>query len=130
MVPKPIALALFLCDYVIVEERTKKISLIGNFTGVAADRFPTILPPFSIFAVLTDGIGDATIEIGVARLDTAEELFVYRSSLHFPDKLAEVPFHVRLRQCSFPSPGLYQFTLLVDGDWIAQRRIRVHLRGS
>ena len=130
MVPKPIALALFLCDYVIVEERSKKISLIGNFTGIAADRFPTILPPFSIFAVLTDATGDATIEIGVARLDTAEELFVYRSSLHFPNKLAEVPFHVRLTQCSFPSPGLYQFTLLVDGDWIAQRRIRVHLRGS
>jgi len=116
--------------YVIIEERTKKISTIGSFTGIAAERFPTILPPFSIFAVLTDGIGDARIEIVVARLETAEDLFVYRSSLHFPDKLAEVPFHVRLKQCSLPSPGLYQFTLLVDGEWIAQRRIRVHLAGG
>lgn len=114
----------------IVEERTKKISLIGNFTGIAVDHFPAAVPPISIFAVLTEGIGDATIEIGVARLDTSEKVFVYRGTLHFPDKLAEVPLHVRLRQCSFPSPGLYQFTLLVDGDWIAQKRVRVYLKGS
>ena len=130
MVPKPIALALFVCDYVIVEERTKKISLIGNFTGIGVDHFPAAVPPISIFAVLTEGIGDATIEIVVARLDTAEDLFVYRSSLHFPEKLVEVPFHVRLKQCSLPSAGIYQFTLLVDGEWIAQRRIRAHLAGG
>jgi hypothetical protein len=31
MIPPPIALGLALCDYVIVEERTKKVSLIGRF---------------------------------------------------------------------------------------------------
>jgi hypothetical protein len=33
MIPTPVALGLTLCDYVIVEEGTKKESLIGTFAA-------------------------------------------------------------------------------------------------
>jgi len=44
---------------------------------------------------------------------------------HFPDKLAEVVFSTRLRGIVFPIPRYYQFTLLADGEWVAQRRLRI-----
>ena len=128
MVPRPNVLGLTLCDYVIVEERTRKVSLIGTFTGIAANRFPVIAQPFSVFAVLTDGLGDATMGLSILRLETDEEIFVYHTPVHFPDKLAEVSFHARLRQCSFPAAGHYLFTLLVDREWVAQRRIQVYTK--
>ncbi len=128
MVPRPVVLGLTLCDYVIVEERTKKISLVGAFTGIAVDQFPTVVPPFSLFAVLTDGLGTGMIDGVANRLDTAEEVASYRGSLRFPDQLTEVSFHLRLRQFIIPAPGQYQFTLLIDGEWVAQRRFRVYER--
>ncbi len=128
MIPCPVTLGLTLCDYVIIEERTKKASLIGSFTGLAASQFPVTAQPFSVFAVLTDGHGDGIMDLVLTRLDTGEEVLAFQSRLHFPELLAEVRFLIRLRQCSFPAPGTYQFTLLVDGEWVGQRRFRVYQR--
>jgi hypothetical protein len=127
MIPCPIALGLTVCDYVIIEERTKKVSLIGGFTGIGVSRFPAVPAPFSVFAVLTDGLGDATIKLSVSQLDTQEQVLSREMPGHFPDRLAELRIHFRISQASFPSPGWYQVSLLVDGEWVAQRRIRVYL---
>jgi hypothetical protein len=130
MVPTPVALGLVLCDTVVVEEKTKKASLIGTFAGIKVNEFPATAPPFSVFAVLVDGQGRATIKLSVLRLDSNEEVYAYDSQVHFPDPLAEVRFHLRLHHCVFPAAGTYQFTLLVDGEWVAQRRIRVYSTGG
>ena len=68
MVPTPVALGLVLCDVVIVEEKTKKVSLIGTFARIKANEFPATPLPFSVRAVLTDGSGDATIKLGVTAI--------------------------------------------------------------
>ena len=125
MIPPPIALALALCDYVILEERTKKVSVIGRFNSFSVTRFPAMVAPFSAYALLTDGLGDASVELVVSRMDTDQGVFVYRGSLHFPDRLTHVGFHTRFRQFVFPASGQYQFTLLVDGEWVAQQRVAV-----
>lgn len=126
MDPRPVVLGLNLCDHVIVEERTKKVSLIGTFTGLGANKFPALLPPFSVFAMLTDGVGSVTMKLSITHMDTNEVVYSYSGNLQFPDKVAEVAYHMRLRQCILPAPGLYQFTLWIDNEWAAQRRLRVY----
>ena len=76
--------------------------------------------------LLTDGLGEGIIERVVTRLDTGEEIQNYRGRIAFPEMLQEVTYHLRLSSCRFPVEGLYQFTLLVDGEWIAHRRLRVY----
>jgi hypothetical protein len=126
MIPPPSAIGLTLCDYVILEEGTRKISLVGSFTGLQVLGFPSVPQRFSVFAVLTDGMGDGTIELAVTQLETDQEIYSVRRSVHFPDRFMEVRVLFRVGQCSFPVPGTYLFTLLVDGDWIAHRRLRVY----
>ena len=126
MVPRPVALGLTLCDHVIIEERTRKASLIGQFTGMPAESFPHLAQPFCLFAVLTNAIGSGTLELELTRLDTGEEIWNHQGPIEFPDRLAEVRFVFRLRQCYFPAPGKYDFVLKVDGDWVAQRSFRVY----
>ena len=130
MVPPPIALGLTLCDYVIVEEGTKKVSLIGTFTGIAVEHFPAVPQPFSVFSALIDGMGNATMRIEVTNQETGEEVYARDRPIHFPDRLTEVYIHYRVRQCRFQNPGWYQATLFVDNDWVAQRRFRVHSLGA
>lgn len=126
----PVAVGLALCDYVIQEEGTKKVSPIGIFTGMGVERFPSDPQPFTAFATLTDGVGDARIQLVVKRLDTGDEIYTWEAPIHFVDRLAVVNFRFRLRRCSFPAPGWYLFTLFIDGDWIAQRRLSVYLTGA
>jgi len=130
VVPPPIALGLTLCDYFIVEEGTKKVSLIGTFTGISVDHFPAVPQPFSVFSALIDGLGNATMRIEVTNLETGQEIYARDRPLHFPNRLTEIYVHYRIRQCRFPSSGWYQATLFVDNDWVAQRQIRVYQSGE
>jgi hypothetical protein len=125
MVPPPIALGLTLCEKVIVEEGTKNVTLVSTFTKLRVDQFPTGPQRFVVFAVLTDGLGDGTIELVITRLETDEAIYTYRNRLRFPDRLTEVRVLMRVNECSFPAPGRYQFTLLIDGDWLAQCHLQV-----
>jgi hypothetical protein len=44
--------------------------------------------------------------------------------------LSEIRLNLRVRHCSFPASGYYQFSLLADGEWLAQRRILFFLEGE
>jgi hypothetical protein len=114
-----------LCDYILVEEGTNKVSLIGTFSGIRGVQFPLNPSPFCVFATLTGGFGDATVEHAVTNLQTNKEIYGRQATMHFPDRFTEVRAVYRQVECQFPTAGTYLFTLLVDGDWIAHRRLRV-----
>ena len=128
MTPQPVALGLNLCEKVIVEKGTNNVTLVSNFTKLIVEEFPSPPQRFAVYAALTDGLGDATINLVVTHLDTDEVINTYRASVHFPDRLFEVRVLFRLSECSFPAPGRYQFSLLIDGEWIAHRQLEVFPR--
>ena len=125
MSPPPIALGLTICEKIIVEEGTRKLTLVNAFTRIDESEFPSPARTFFVVAVLTNGRGDATIEVTLTRLDTDETMYIRRIAAHFPDPLQELRLSHRIEAFSFPAPGLYQFALLVNGAWVAQRRIRL-----
>src|SRR5438067_355037 len=102
MVPTPVAHGLTLCDYVIIERNTGKVSLIGNFREITLSDFPGVLPPFVVSTVLTDGAGSGMLELVVSRLETDEDLFTYARPVQFPDQLSELRIILRLTRCSIP----------------------------
>src|SRR4051812_33155997 len=115
MIPSPIALGLTICERVIVEQGTRSLSLIGTFDELSGTSFPLVPPPFYAYAVLTGGQGDAELELIISDVETDDETSRIPSNVSFPDRFAEVHIIFRLPDCSFPRPGSYLFTLLVDG---------------
>ncbi len=65
------------------------------------------------------------MDLMVSRLTNGEEIYTHRGIIHFLDKLQEVYYHVRLGNLSFLTPGVYQFTLLGNREWIAHRKLQV-----
>jgi hypothetical protein len=124
MISQPVPLGLTLCDYVIVAEKSRKVSLIGMLTKLRAKRFPFVAPPFFAFLALTDGLGDATIDLVGTSLSDATDVFTEQRRVSFSDKLREVHLIFQIT-ATFPTAGIYQFTVKVDGEWVAQRRLRV-----
>jgi hypothetical protein len=126
MIPPPIAVGLTLCEQAIVEEGTRRISLINAFTHWKVTTFPSVPRPFCVVSVLTDGVGDGTIRLTITREETAAVIYDVRHSAHFPNRLSEMRALFRVNDCSFPAAGLYYATLSVDGEWVAQKRFQVY----
>jgi hypothetical protein len=127
MIQRPRGLGLTLCDQVVFEQGTQKPTLVGVFTGIAVDGFPSDAQRFDAFAALTDGLGDSTIDLIAIHLDTDRQVYAQSAEFRFVDPLTVVNLRFRVRQCSFPSAGAYVFALVVDGEEVAQRRIQVYL---
>lgn len=128
MVPQPVAVGMALCDYVIVEKGTEKVSLVGEFERFRLASFPTVAPPFCVFATLTGGEGSGTIQLDIQDLGTLERIEKWTQVVQFPDRLAHVRVLFRLNYCTFPRAGYYQANLLADGEWVAQQRFEVRER--
>ena len=125
MTPPPTAIGLTLCDRFIIEEVTRNVTLVNCFSRLRAHSFPALAAPFSVFAVLTNGHGDGTIQLAISRLDTLDEIEAQSLHGHFPARLAEVRIFFRVAQCAFPTAGVYEVNLQVDGDVVVSRRLSV-----
>ncbi len=125
MTPKPVARGLFLCDYVIVEESTRKISLIGEMNRIRCPFFPIRPSPFYAFSLLSGAAGEGRMDLWVTELRTDRVVYTRTEPARFPDRFAEHRCVLRIDDWLIHLPGMYEFTLLVDAEWVAQRRLEV-----
>ena len=130
MVPTPLSIGLTLCNSLIIEEGTRNLTHVGTFSGFRAADFPFRPAPSYVISTLIGGHGEGELGLTVTHLETDDELFALHRRLSFPDRLMQVIAVFRLGNCEFPEPGAYLMTLLMDGEWVAQRRFRVSFRES
>jgi uncharacterized protein DUF6941 len=129
VIQRPVAVGLLACETVIVDEQTRMVTPVNCFSRRGFVAFPSEPVSFVVLATLTDGIGEGTLELLIERLDgeAPEEVYQVLQTCRFPGPLNEVRCTVRIRGLSFPAPCHYQVSLLVDGELIAQRRLRLFL---
>jgi hypothetical protein len=113
------------CEKVIVEEESKNVTLVNCFSKLTVPHCPSPVVPLIVFAVLSDGQGKGTIELLLKPLQGEQVIGRWQAPVQLPDRSAEARVRFGIRDLSFPAPGKYQFTMLVDGEWIAQRNIEV-----
>ena len=73
MLSQPVLLGLTLCERVIFEEETKNVTLVSGFQGLRVDAFPSSPQRISVFAVLTEGEGDVSMDYARPNQGTADE---------------------------------------------------------
>jgi hypothetical protein len=125
MAQRPIAVGLSLCEQVVIEEKTRNVTLVNCFTERVAEEFPADNLPFVAFALLTDGNGEMPLAVVIERLDTFEEIHRISVTVRFPNPLQTMRCTIRVRTCPFPVPGHYQVSLVADGETIAQRKMEI-----
>jgi hypothetical protein len=119
-----------LCDQVVFEQGTQKPYLLGVFTGLGVDGFPTAPQRIDVFAALTDGLGDVRMTLKVVHLDTDEEVYTHGMIVRFPDPLSIVNLRLRVRRLAFVMPGIYLFALTAGDHEVAARRLHVYEAGE
>jgi hypothetical protein len=127
MVPLPTAATMALCDVATFEEGTHKLTVVGRFFRLGFTEFPARSDPLFIVAVLVGGSGEGKVELVLTDLETGNDLVSRSTTVRFKDRFDEVAVRFRMRGSSFRKPGAYQFTLFVDGEWVAQQRLAIEL---
>src|SRR5437660_9984475 len=101
MLQRPTAVGLLLCEQLIVEKRTDNLTVVNAFIHRKVASFPSEPFPFVVVGFLTDGLGDATIDVVISRLDTNEDLYQRSVAYRFTDPLATLQVSLRIRSFSF-----------------------------
>lgn len=125
MLQRPNAVGLTLCRLVIVEEHTRNVTLANTFHRLRFGSFPATPEPFDVYTVLSDGLGDLTINLIASRCDTLEEIYVRSLHVKVTDPRRPLRLWWRVRSCIFPAPGDYEFSLQANGEVITQNVLTV-----
>jgi hypothetical protein len=121
----PVAIGLVLCEVVIVDDKTHNVTPVNCFSTRKLKEIPGAAD-FFVVAWLADGMGEMLVKVMVQRLDTLDEVFQVETRMRFDDLLKDKYFVARIRDCEFPVAGQFVVSLLVDGELVAHRKIRVH----
>jgi hypothetical protein len=120
---KPILLALVLCDSIIREAGTNKLSLIGTFNGVFSNTFPCTHPSLSVYLAITEGRGKVPCILRMTSLDQNQVIFELPGQIEFggPTSVGELVF--QLQSVRFETPGVYAIEFWANGDLLGSRKV-------
>jgi hypothetical protein len=122
----PSALAILLCDWIIIEHGTGKKTLVGLFDNLNAASFP-VVRPMGFYARLTDLEGHYHFTLRIVRLDRdKEELMAGAEFEHkADDPLAILEVALNLPAVPFTATGRYEFQLSTDGVYRGRATLNV-----
>lgn len=123
--PKPIPLAMILCDTMIEDRLTGKKSLIGIFNNIAARKIPCQHANLNVFCILTEGIGQYRGCLRCTSLTDGKSILNISGPINFPNRLATAEFNFELKNVVFPLAGQYVFELLCDDQPVISRKFNV-----
>lgn len=120
---KPIILAVILCDSVIRESGTNKLSLIGTFNGIFAANFPCTHPSLCIYIAITEGRGKVPCKLRLIALEDNQLVFDLPGQIDFggPTSVGEMVF--QLQHVRFEKTGVYAIEFWAGDDLLASRRL-------
>ncbi len=119
--PKPIVLSINICDTIIRDETTKKVSLIGLFNAIKANTFPSTHSLFHVYVALTNGHGPYKTSLRIVSVDNSEVLVNINGELNVINPLQVIELNIALQGLRFNKPGKYSVQVLCNGEPIGSR---------
>lgn len=123
--PKPIVLSINICDTIIRDETTKKVSLIGIFNAIKANTFPVNHPLFHIYAALTNGHGIYKTSLRIVNVGNQETILNMDGDLNILDPLQVIELNIGLQDVCFNKPGKYSLQVFCNSEQVGFRDFMV-----
>jgi hypothetical protein len=118
---------LVLCDA--IDERAGEeavFDLRGVRTQLRAASFPCCPPQLCVYLQVSGHEGTASGQVVLVREADEEELMaVPIDDIQLWGPLFAIPVGLRIRNCEFPSPGIYWFWVILNQRLVAERRFHV-----
>lgn len=118
-------MALLLADRVVVEEKTRKKSIIGTFSRMNARRFPAVFPPWYIFAAVTNISGENPFTVKLIRSSDEKVILPISGTIKAQDRRTVVEMVFAVGNAVFPGPGTYTLVFSVGDMPIGSRLLDI-----
>jgi hypothetical protein len=123
---KPILKAMLLCDQTIVEEGTRKRSLVGLFDRIKVSKCPTIHPAMSIYVQFREVEGTFKFTLELFDLEEGKSLNSAEiRDFKVLDRSRDCELVFNLLSVKFGHPGDYEFRIYIDDFIFGQKSFRV-----
>jgi hypothetical protein len=130
MIQLPVLVGLKVCHEAIVEEATKRVTLVNCFRRLAVPSVPSAKTAFKVCFVLTDGMGKSEMSVSIKRCSTLKEVWFRPFSVEFSDPMNQRWFAVPLSNCRFPEEGRYQVELDANNELLGLCVFEVYVKGD
>ena len=119
----PYPLAILLCDQIIVDERSKKKTLVGIFDSIYARQFPVRHRSLSVYVRVTDAEGQYEFRMDYVQVKT-DKLLGTGKILAVPitDRLKAHELIMEFPPIEIPEAGDYEFRLWANGRYIGRAK--------
>jgi len=118
----PVPEAFILCNQVIIEEGTKKKTLIGLFNRIFSDKFPTNYDPISLYFLGSDAQGTFNVSVQYVQVATQKILAEATVKDLQMSERNRMELSVNFPGVGIPEPGEYEFRLFMNGRYIHRAR--------
>lgn len=126
--PKPVGLALVLCDTVYVEQvGGAKRALVGLFDRISARRFPAVHHKLCVFVSLTEVRPGTTCRLDIVHAETDKPVVNLSGPMPLSEPIQIWELVFTLHDLEFPEPGIYYVRLFGNDQIVLQRPISVVL---
>jgi hypothetical protein len=122
--PEPVFVALLLADRVITEDNQKK-AIIGTFTQFTVRQVPAGLPPWFIYAAVTNLAGEHPFSLNLVFDRSQQVIFSAGGTLKVDDPRRVVELVIPVPNVVFPDAGTYVVSFHVGGEQIGSRILDV-----
>lgn len=124
--PGPVVLSINVCDTIIRDERTKKVSLVGLFNAIHASTFPTVHPSMCVYIALTNGHGKCKLDVRFNRASDNQIIAGMEGEIEFINPLQVVELNIELHGLRFEKAGEHHVEIFCDGYPIGCRKFLVN----
>ena len=121
----PVLLAVNICDQVIRDETSKKISLIGLFNQIHATTFPARHPLLHVYVSLINGHKEYEGELRFVNEKDNSIVFSTKGKVPLQNPLQCAELNFAVKNLQFDTPGKYRVEFLCDGSPVGGREFIV-----
>ena len=123
--PNPILLSINICDLIVRDEITKKVSLIGLFNTIKAGVFPTQHNSFHVYVALTNGHGQYHTTLSIVDVTDNKPIMAIEGELNFLTPLQVLEINFGLQGLRFDKAGKYAFRVTCERMLVGERDFAV-----
>src|SRR5438552_1520782 len=114
------ATSLLLCHLVFEDPTSNNVTVLGVFTQLRANRFPTPARDYSVYVLLTGAPHEADeLLLQCSEVATGQMCAEVRSRTQLSG-FGKRHVHIRVGELQFPNAGEYRWALFFGGDRIAE----------
>ena len=127
----PVAKMLYVCDDVVRDPHSGKVSVLNIWDTVRASSFPHVLGKLCVFSPFRGGLGVIPFRIEITQAETGELIgYPVSFTLSFKDRTVRQDVRNKIKPVVFPSPGTYFVALYCNQEFVDDQPIRLTLAPS